>query len=366
MSTQYKQKNDIPDLYNILGLTIEVCKDPKCDDIIRKAHRERIMKWHPDKHTDKKNAEEIFQLLNMAYDILKDEKQRNEYNNRLAINKQSSSDFFKLKKGTTEYMESLGEYKEPSKQQKLAFEQQMKSLDDKHGYDDKETKAIPQDKAKEKLQNLSKIRTEQDVNYKPEKLFDDGKFDLKKFNAAFDKMHQKNNNNSITSYNGVPSAWNDIGGTTNFSNFDSLDNIYVDDDNRFDTSRQLFGNVDFGSPLGKITKDDIINLDDADYVDGHKVLGEDYYRNLKTKLQERKLDADNFDKMKFKDYKKDDTAGYGIFDQLGFDFSDRLCLDVDEESLSSKFDRLMAERQKDIDLFSPKTQSNKNKSFKGR
>ncbi|AEX61578.1 putative J domain-containing protein [Megavirus vitis] len=368
MSTQYKQKNDIPDLYNILGLTIDVCKNSKCDDIIRKAHKERVMKWHPDKNTDKKNAEEIFQLLNMAYDILKDEKQRNEYNNRLAINKQSSSDFFKLKKTTNDYMESLGEYKDPTDQQKLSFKEQMKALNQKHGFDELQTTIIPPEEAKKKLVNLSKIRAEQDHTYKPEKLFDDDKFDLRKFNAAFDKIHQKDSG-AIMPHNGVPSAWNDLGNTTSFSNFDNLDNIYVDDGNRFDISHQNYGGIDFGKPSGKMTRQDLDDLNDADYVDKHDVLGEDYYQDLKKKLIERKSEADNFDKMKYNDYKRNDTAGYGIFDQLGFDFSDKLSLDVDEDSISSKFEKLMAERNKDTELFS-KIQNgpnqNKKRISKGR
>ena len=47
--------------------------------------------------------------------------------------------------------------------------------------------------------------------------------------------------------------------------------------------------------------------------------------------------------MTFDDFKRDDTAGYGIFDQLGFEFNDRLSLDVDEDDIASKYEKLMME-----------------------
>src|SRR3970040_2130639 len=110
MSTEYKQKNDLPDLYNILGLTIDVCKEPNCNELIQKAYGKKAKACHPDKHPGRKDVEEVFELLTSAYDILKDEKQRNEYNHRLSMNKQSSGDFLRLRKGASDFVASLGEY----------------------------------------------------------------------------------------------------------------------------------------------------------------------------------------------------------------------------------------------------------------
>jgi hypothetical protein len=69
---------------------------------------------------------------------------------------------------------------------------------------------------------------------------------------------------------------------------------------------------------------------------------------LKQKLNDRKTDATNFETMKYNDFKRDDTAGYGIFDELGYKFNDQLSLDVDEDDIASKFDKLMAERNQEI------------------
>ena len=348
--TEYKQKDDLPDLYNIMGLTIDICKDPNCDELIKKAYVRKAKACHPDKYPGRKDVAEVFQLLTDAYDILKDEKQRTAYNHKLALNKQSSSDFLKLRKSATEHMQSLGEYKEPSKDQKLSFKEQMFALDSKHGYDSSKADPMSKRDASKKLAELENTRKLEKKTYKPERLFEDGRFDVKKFNAAFDMVH-KRDDTALVSHNGVPSAWNDIGTVANYSDFGSetnYGNLYVDDGNRFDMTRQTYGSVDFGAPMQKITKDDIQNLRGADYVDGHNVLGEDYYKDMKAKLRDRKSTTSNFDDMKYGDFKRDDTAGYGIFDQLGYKFDDRLALDVDEDDISKKFDRLMAERQKEI------------------
>jgi curved DNA-binding protein CbpA len=346
MANEYKPKSDIPDLYNILGLTAEVCKDPNCNDLIQKAYVRKAKLCHPDKHPGRKDIEEVFELLTSAYDILKDEKQRNAYNHKLTLNKQSSSDFLKLKDGTNSYMKTIGEYKPPTDQQKLSFKEQMKVLDDKHKFNSADATAISKNDAKKKLIQMEKERVLQDRDLKPEKLFDDGRFDLKKFNAAFDKVH-KRDETAMMPHNGVPSAWNDMGTVANYSNFDNLDNLYVEDSNRFDTAKQNYSGIDFG-PVNKITKDEIEGLNGADYVDGHNVLGDDYYKNMKERLRARKEDASSFETMKYGDFKRDDTAGYGIFDQLGFKIDDRLTFDVDDDDISKKFEKLMAQRQQDL------------------
>ncbi|XWV26412.1 J domain-containing protein [Tupanvirus soda lake] len=347
MSVEYKQKTDLPDLYNILGLTIDVCKDPNCDEIIHKAYVKKAKVCHPDKYPGRTDVAEVFELITSAYDILKNENKRTAYNHKLSLNKQSSNDFLKLKKSATDHMQSIGEYKEPTVEQKISFKEQMAALDVKHGFDSGKMDPIPQQDAKKKLNNLMTTRSGQDRDLMPERLFDDGRFDIKKFNAAFDQVH-KRDDNAMVAHNGVPAAWNDLGTVANYCAFDNLDNLYVNDGNRFDTSRQTFGGVDFGAPMQKITKDDVNKLRGADYVDGHNVLDENYYKEMKSKLRGREATTNEFEEMKYGDFKRDDTAGYGIFDQLGYKFDDRLALDVEEDDIAKRFEKLMAERQKDI------------------
>jgi DnaJ-class molecular chaperone len=61
--------------YELLG----VSKDAD-NSAIKKAYRKLAIKWHPDKNLDnKKEAEEKFKQISMAYSILSDEKKRNIY-----------------------------------------------------------------------------------------------------------------------------------------------------------------------------------------------------------------------------------------------------------------------------------------------
>lgn len=357
--TEYKQKNDLPDLYNILGLTIDVCKEPKCDEIIKKAYIQKAKICHPDKHKGRKDIEEVFELLTKTYDILRDEKQRLAYNHKLTLNKQSSSDFIKLKKEATDYAQTFGEYKEPSSEQKLSFKEKMLNLDAKHNFNSSMMDPITLQDAKKKLNDLNKTRFAQDRELKPTRLFEDGQWNPSKFNEAFDLVHNRNDN-AITLHNGIPSAWNDMGTIANFSNFDELDNLYVDSDNRYDTGRQMYSGIDFGAPTKNLTKEDLNNMKGADYVTGHNVIPDDYYKDLKIRLKDRESATTNFEDMSYGDFKRDDTAGYGIFDQLGYNFDDRLQLDVDDDDISKKFERLMTDRQKDLLSGNSNKNSNKN------
>lgn len=347
MSTEYKPKqNSIPNLYSILGLTNDICKEPNCNELIKKAYMSKAKVCHPDKHPGRKDMEEIFELLTGAYDILKDERQRNEYNHKLAIYKESNNDFSRLKKKTSDYMQSIGEYVKPTQQQNIGFEDQNRILDDKHGYNRSiENTPIPKADAKKMLREVEQHRATQDVELKHEKLFDGEQYNPKKFNAAFDKVH-KREEDSIMEYNGIPLAWNGMGTTlkTRFASFDDFDNIYVNDKNRVDTSRQNFADVNFGS-VSKMTKSDMSNLEDADYYDNHGELGDAYYDDMKAKLRDRDASGNNFERMKYNDFKRDDMAGYGILDQVGFGCEDRLCIDDDDDNISRRFEKIMAERQ---------------------
>ena len=349
MTTEYGIKTDtVPNLYTILGLTIDICKDPNCNEIIHKAYMKKARVCHPDKHPGRNDVIEVFELLTGAYEILKDDKQRNDYNHRLSITKESSGDFSKLKKKTEEYMDSLGEYKPATDEQKLNFKSQMRLQDDKHGYDSSLETPLSKQDAKKKLEELTRYRSTQDVELKQERLFEDGRFDPAKFNKAFDLVH-KREDDTIVAHGGIPSAWNSLGAVANFGAFDDFDNLYVDDGSRVDTERQKFSGMNFGSmPQTKLKIDDVQNLDGADYFSGHNELGDYYYSEMKARLRDRESNNSTFDSMKFNDFKRDETAGYGIFDQLGLKYEDRLCLDDDtEDDISKRFEKLMTERQRE-------------------
>lgn len=311
MTTEYCQKNNIPNLYEILGLTMDVCKQQNCDEIIRKAYIEKVKSCHPDKNPDVKNAEETLELLLEVYSILGNEKQRGEYNGRLGIYKQTG-DFFKLKNETKDYFKSLGEVKEPTMEINLSFSKQMGELNTKHNFNSAQQTAIPKKEAKKKFDELQKQRLEQDKTLLPERLFDEGtRFNDKKFNAIFDLVH-KRNDDGLVLRDGVPLAWNDVG-NNNFCSPDAMDNL-------FDPAERFLDTV-FEDSQHKATKDMLNDVKDADYVNNHNFLGDKYYQDIASKLRDRNVDNEKFNSGRFHDFRKD-TAGYGILDKLPFDFED--------------------------------------------
>ena len=88
MSKEYRQKSSIINLYELLGLTSDVCLEPNCDELMHAAYLKISRKCHPDKNRNNPEAEELFTLVQGAYEILKDEKQldnRTEKGNRKII-----------------------------------------------------------------------------------------------------------------------------------------------------------------------------------------------------------------------------------------------------------------------------------------
>ena len=62
------------DLYEILGV-----KKAATDKEIKSAYRKLALKWHPDKHKGEKDAETKFKEINQAYEVLSDNKKRQQY-----------------------------------------------------------------------------------------------------------------------------------------------------------------------------------------------------------------------------------------------------------------------------------------------
>ncbi|PCI73081.1 hypothetical protein COB28_04950 [Candidatus Dependentiae bacterium] len=64
--------------YQILGIEPSATKFD-----IRKAYLKLALKWHPDKNSDKIKAEQLFKVINEAYQVLIDSQQRKIYDDIL-------------------------------------------------------------------------------------------------------------------------------------------------------------------------------------------------------------------------------------------------------------------------------------------
>ena len=78
---------ELPDLYAILGIDKNVTKQDNCDEIIRKAYLRLAVKFHPDKlpqnkftEKSRQEIEEVYEMINNAYDLLKDSELGFSYN----------------------------------------------------------------------------------------------------------------------------------------------------------------------------------------------------------------------------------------------------------------------------------------------
>jgi curved DNA-binding protein CbpA len=350
----YKEKDSTPNFYTILKLKPDVCEKENCDELIEKAYQDMVKKYHPDKHRSApperlEQIEALFEMITTAYDILKVKKTRDDYNYRQKLKNQSSADFGNLKKKTEEYYDSQ-EYLPANDQQKLDFKKKMEELNTKHEYNASLEGMITKKDANKRMEQLMRDRELQDVQLKPERLFTGAKMndiDLKKFHEAFDLSYNKDDDHAIVEHNGAPSAWNLQGaqGSNGFSTVDDLGTLYVDGGNL--TQGNVTNMKTQVHKQKKLTRKDVASLKGADYVDNHNVINEDYYDDIKKKLRDRQQLGKNIEKMNFNDFKRDDTAGYGIFEQLGINAENTLELDgTEEESIADRYNELMKKQNK--------------------
>lgn len=331
-------------LYDVLDVSNEATPNE-----LKKAYRKLVKEFYPDKPS---GSIEMFELITHAYNVLANDESRKEYDALYKLSEQSGKDHTSLKAQAKGYYKAQeSDVTKKSKEELDAdFKKVMSDFDRKHGYKrEKDADKIDPKDFERRLNDLKQAIEQDDIELAHEDLFEGGKFDLKKFNAAFDAMHK--GPDELIPHSGNPDAWLgfDPHGS-NYSSIDKYDELYIDDGAHMGVSGQNYSSVNFDAgKKKKLTKKDIEKIKGADYTSGHNNAKGDtnYAKSLEEKLREREIEDRKYQDRDLKDFDTDpNCGGYGIFKDLGIT-AGSLEWNNNEEDIQKRYNRLLELRGKD-------------------
>lgn len=330
------------DLYDVL----QVDSDCSKKNII-KAYRELAKKYHPDKC---KGKEDLFDLINHAFDILSDDVKRDNYDNLRTMSKKNNKQHYQ-KKAEFDNFISLQENSELSKtkeQAKIDFMESKKLLDEKSGfnqsqYEDEKKNKLSKENMKELIEDIQLSREQEDIELTQENFFEGKKFNLNKFNAIFEKAKEKESaTNKNTSLINKPLEYNSY--CNNYTPVDS-DSTTPFCESNTNINNELYSAIDFSTPISKIniTKEELANLPKSSCKDYKKNVSTKKYKNLLDDIiKNRDNETQELKNMKFNDFNKNINDGHMFLHTLGL--SDTLQCDDDAE-MQKKYQLLLKDRE---------------------
>jgi curved DNA-binding protein CbpA len=306
---------------------------------IKKSYRKLVLKYHPDQPD---GDPDLFELINDAYQVIGNIKNRKDYDEAYNITSASQVDHQSLKGNFENYKTGmktsiLAEDKETAK---INYNKDFDDFDAKHGYNRNiEKNAIDVSDAENMVMDLEQTRKDDDIETLPQELFYQGVFDPAKFNEAWDKMN--NGPSEMIPHEGNPNAF--IGDNATYTSLEAgYDKLYDDGELESDS----FGPVKF-TPLksNKLTSKDVEKMSGAKYYDKHDKLDMNYSKTLEEKMREREEAGNTFSKMSIKDFNQDSSmGGYGIFDSIGLPQSTIGWDNENEDDLKKKYNKLLEMR----------------------
>lgn len=330
-------------LYDVLNINQD-CNTKEIKD----AYRGLVKEFHPDKTG---GDAEMFELINHAYNILINQNSRKEYDEIYALSKQVETSHYDLKSKSKNYFDALDtditKKKKSKDEQKIDFNKAFDDMDRKHGYKrdkDIEDKLLEKD-TKYRLRDLKYARKQDKIENTPDRLFDDGRFDLAKFNAAFDAVHK--GPTELIPHQGVPMAYNlGLGFNTNFGTVENYEDLY-DDSETLGTS--AYGTIKLDpSKKKKISKEEINKIASAEYTNNHNYKDKGYNKTLEEKLKERELFTQKLEDREMDEFDPDSNCGgYGIFDQIGLKNLNTIEWN-DDEDIKTRYSKLLEMRKSDL------------------
>ena len=195
------------DLYEIL----DISKDSYDKKKLKKNYKKLVLVLHPDK---KGGDSEAFELVNLAYSILKDKTFKKLYDKKRKEHL-NSRDFNDLKSDNT--MQFISSIPDDEDSAKINFKILEEQLNKKHNFDEKDLNAISSSEMSKRLQNLNFSRGTFDENYK--NTVQKVHYNKEDFNTAFINQASRDtqNNTEIIAYNSQNSQ---ISKYTSINNFD--------------------------------------------------------------------------------------------------------------------------------------------------
>lgn len=318
-----KQQFDLIDFYEVLGI------DDKTIPIkeIKKKYLKLAIKYHPDKSKDA--DPQIFALIQRAWDCLSNEEKRKQYDIFLTNEqKAKKGDHINLKKNFDKFMElnqSEIEDKDKKKQAEIEFTMGFEEMDKKHRFNRKkyEEGALSAKETSNRFTDLMLEREQQEIEFAQSRIFPDGtKFSgktLQAFNKIFENYKTKTSkNDKLVKHQEGPSAWNCVFEDSNFTTLDLFDKTYDEDSTA--TGMNYSDLNEFGSEMRlDVDYDKVINMNvsDVEYVLDHNYKGDDYMKNIETKLRERELENENINSKNFNDYSIKEDKSFMFTHEVG-------------------------------------------------
>lgn len=302
--------------YNVLGIP-QNAKLPE----IKKNFRKLAAKYHPDQPDGDAS---IFALVARAYECLSNEHKREEYDRMLDIEKKTRrSNIFNQKKAFEEFIKTQEKDAPKKEYAEAKYKIDYAEMDRKSGFDRSKYNEQPLSSvdAIKKLKDMELEREQEELEFQQPELFTAGNFDREKFNALFElKYKQNQKDNQLMKHTGLPSAFNDVAGSSFIScEGEEGDGKYG---NIFDEG-EVRGNDRYGSiyDTGERVQ---VNKDDLDKIKGykteystHNVIGNDYKSEIEKRLREREMEDKLYEARKYKDFDTDKTmGGYGFLHQV--------------------------------------------------
>ena len=196
------------DLYEILDISND-CSESK----LKKSYKKLVLRFHPDKPGGDSDA---FELITLAYTILKNSKTRKIYNKKRK-EYLDSRDFNCLKYDKMDMPSNIPKTKDSAKKNFIKLEEE---LNKKHNFDSSETNVISTSELKKRMDKLQFSRNNFEEDYKKNVK----KINLNKqdFNEMFiQESTVENINNEIVAFNGNDNA------LTNYTSINN-NNLYTE------------------------------------------------------------------------------------------------------------------------------------------